>query len=237
MKIGIVGLSSNRDLCWVPLERLRKAVKSFTRSLPKAGERAEAAEVVDGGHHVWYCGKITADSKFAVECAVNNVVHCSTLFVPVLNTKTLILRYPPDANRLSFEEAVSMIDCSSPPSKLISMFSAHSKDESVPHELQFITYPDDQQQQLGSTTHGGTSVDLDVFADSFTLAEARELSGMVSRPWPQRHGELSAAAEPFAAHYAALPADLAPPSRDSAPELHLHWAHVRAPPASFALTA
>jgi hypothetical protein len=211
VKIVIVGLSSKRDLCWVPLERLRKAVKSFTRSLPKAGERAEAAELVDGGHHVWYCGEITADSKFAVDCARQSAVHGSTACIPVLNTKALILRSAPEPYALSFEEAVSLIDCSRPTCKLISMFSAHSEDKSVTHELQLISYPEDLEQ-LGSMAHGGSGVDLEVFADSFTLAEAQELNAM---------------AETFAGHYAELLAAPIPAWAALPPEHHLHLAHVR----------
>ena len=103
-----------------------------------------------------------------------------------------------------------MIDCSSPACKLVSMFSAHSEDKSVPHELQFFAYPDDEQ--FGSIAHGGTGVNLDVFADSFTLAEARELDAMAGT---------------FSAHCAELLA--APPWGAWRREHALRLAHVRAP--------
>ena len=106
-----------------------------------------------------------------------------------------------------------MIDSSSPACKLVSMFSAHSEDKTVPHELQFITYPDDKQQ-LGSMVHDYRDFDLGVYADSFTHAEACELNAM---------------AEAFAGHYAELLGVTASHWSHSLPEHHLHLAHVRAP--------
>ena len=209
--VQILIFGSNDDLHWVQLEQLRKPVKQ--NAIPLIGQRAEAAEDLECGHCLWYCGTMSSlgfvlDSVVA-EGAISNLANID---IPQ-PTNTTFVRGWTEPEHLTVEEAMALVSCSSSPSKLFPAFSSLAEPASLPDELLALAYADDKEELWKCTS--GLDFNLGAFADMLSLREATELSTM---------------AESFGTVYAAMVPPPAPSWPESQEDNHRHLAHVRCVP-------